>query len=1133
MKTSRFILASALLASLLSPAVGQAEDIDIYSTGGGTATIPNVLIILDNAAAWNGNIPGTCTYYDGTTPSLGNTTAGGNEQCALANVINALSTNADGSARVNLGLMVFGNSSNNGGLLKQQIIGMSSTNKSTFINVVKGFQTPADQGNASQIGATMQESWAYFTGGTGISGTNYSGINPAPGCQKNFIVYIANTSTQGKPQDSGSAPVQADLNSAIDAAVTAGVFTSTQAAQLKTQINAGTKYDSNWGDEWARFMSQADANGTFDGNQSIVTYTISVFDPSKENADYVNFAASMANHGGGKAFTANTYNDIVQALLKILNEVLAVNSVFASSSLPVSVNTQGTYLNQIFMGMFRPDGNGNPRWTGNLKQYQFVYNAGTLQLADSLAQPIINPSTGFISPNAVSFWTTKNTAVAPDSTGGFWINNPQGAGLAFDSPDGEVVEKGGAAQQLRIANLTDNYSTSPASPRKLYTYCPGGSGCNSALSDASNAFATTNANINLGAASQFTTSLSAASNTVTAGSNNSLSPGDPVTISGCTGTLAGTVNGLTFTVTSATSTSFQFLANATSGTATGCTVTPKTTLTSLINWMRGQDNNSPSDELGPGGTVTVRPSIHADVVHSRPAAINYGGSTGVVVFYGANDGVYHAVNGNQTSSIGSMPPGGELWGFIPPEFFGKLKRLRNDNPMQLLPSTPAGILPTPQKKDYFSDGSTGVYQNGSTVYIYFAQRRGGRFIYALDVSDPTAPHYLWKKGCYPNGTCDPGFGEIGQTWSQPKVALVQGYKDGSGNPKPVLIFGAGYDASAEDAEPPTADTMGRGIFILDATDGHMIWQAQPQPSGSTSCSGTPVVCNVAGMNYSIPADITLVDRNYDGFIDRLYAADVGGNVWRVDLEPTAGNTPDHWTVTQLAALGCWGGVCASGTTPRKFLFPPDVVPTATYDAVLIGSGDREQPLYSTAENSAYSKINRFYMLKDTNTGNDGSNLQITHSGLYDATTSLYDGSLHGYYITLGTGEKVVNAPLTVAGYTYFGTNQPSVPSATSCTSSLGTARGYAVQFNTGTASATVFTGGGLPPSPIAGLVNVNVNGTNQLVPFLIGGGSGGGASGGSGGCAGADCNSQFGAQKPPINPGTSRKRTYWYQELDK
>ena len=89
----------------------------------------------------------------------------------------------------------------------------------------------------------------------------------------------------------------------------------------------------------------------------------------------------------------------------IFSEIQAVNSVFASVSLPVSVNTEGTYLNQIYIGMFRPDRDAFPRWAGNLKQYKLGIGNGRLQTQDADAVSAINNSTGFITECARSFWT--------------------------------------------------------------------------------------------------------------------------------------------------------------------------------------------------------------------------------------------------------------------------------------------------------------------------------------------------------------------------------------------------------------------------------------------------------------------------------------------------------------------------------------------------------------------------------------------------------------------------------------------------------------------------------------------------------------------------------------------------------
>ncbi|HJV85917.1 MAG TPA: PilC/PilY family type IV pilus protein [Noviherbaspirillum sp.] len=1069
-KTMSLFRAGLLAALLLAPLAGRADDIDIYD-GNNTGTTPNLLIVIDNAASFSASGE-SCKYVDGTSPTLNNTGAG-LEQCALYNVLASLKTKDDGSAKVNIGFMMYsGNynatygcpSSNTGGCLVKPLTPMTDANKAAFQAWVKGWDTSGQasmKANGATTAAIMQEAWAYFAGKTGLSGAAYSGVT-GESCQKNYVVFIGNADKTPNDGNNVSAPLTTapGISDALKSVITipSGCYgtygyNATCPAVVSPALSCGTyafksqnHTDTSglYADEWARYMYQVDLGGTLGGQRNITTYTVSML-TNKCVPDLPALMTSMANVGGGKYFPTYDYNGLSDALAKILNEVQAVNSVFASSSLPVSVNTQGTYLNQIYMGMFRPDKDGNPRWVGNLKQYQFNLDTSTntLRLADSTgASAISSAGTGFISPNAVSFWTVKNTAISPDSTGGFWKNNPQGAGLAYDSPDGEVVEKGGAAQRLRIDNLIDNYASAAGSstnPRRLYTYCPGGSSCIANLTDSSNTFATGNTAI--------------------------------------TQAMLG--------------------------------VSSDTDRTNLINWVRGQDNKG--DEKGPGGSINVRPSIHGDVLHSRPVVISYGGvSESVVVYYGSNDGVFHAINGNQTTAIGGVPAGSELWGLVLPEFYGKLKRQRDNSPVLKLATTDPDLHPQP--KDYFVDGPAGMYQklnaDGSIAraYIYLTMRRGGRFLYAIDVTTPASPRVLWRKSY-----SDAGMGELGQTWSRPRLAVVKG------NANPVLIFGAGYSTS-QDSEPPTDDTMGRGIFVLDAVTGNIVWSAGPAASATLQ---------VTGMDYSIAADIALLDRDADGYVERLYAADVGGNVWRVDLEPTGGSSPAQWQVTKLAALGCDGGVCGSGTTPRKFLFQPSIVPVGapaqpnSYDAVLVGSGDREHPLYS---NGSYSVTNRLYMLKDTKPGKDGAGqTTITEGSLFNATNAAYDGSVRGYYVTLGSGEKSVNAPLTVGGVTNFGTNQALAPDPNSCSTSLGVARIYSLGLFDASKTSTTLDGGGLPPSPVSGVVSID----GKKVGFCIGCVS---AIGQPPQVSTVPCKSALENCYKDADVQKKTKRTYWYKK---
>lgn len=1078
------------LLTLAGAGSARAEDIDLFTGLQNNANAkPNVLILLDNAAAWDANVTVNCTS-PGYVSSGNSTSNVGAEQCALHAAVATLAQNPAMAGNMNMGLMMFGNSSNYGGQFRFQAATppspppspalplMDATGTANFMAYLKTIDRNGDKGNGSQVGGGMQEAWAFFAGKTGISGTNYANRSPITNpCQRNFVIYIANAMNNGKPQDGGQ----------LSAATLAAAGATAAQQQQITIPGSDTKYQSNWGDEWARFMYQTDVNGSLVNNQNVITYTIAVTDGN--NPDYVAFTRSMATNGGGKSYVVKMgdITAMTNALLEIFSEMQAVNNVFASVSLPVSVNSQGTYLNQVYIGMFRPDATAAPRWIGNLKQYKLGYDSNNqIVMLDSTAtgpnqqSAISNAGTGFISPNAKSYWSAEpplsfsssgfgTGSVTSWPSTGFWANSPSGSSGALDLADGEVVEKGGAGEMLRAQYLTTQTS------RRVLTCASGACAANTALAS----FDTGNTWL-VGTAGQAALKTTAAdvSNMV-----NWVRGADVYAALAAASGSSGNGNG-----------------KGSSGSGSG-------TSTSAVG---------AEAEAGPGGAVTVRPSIHGDVLHSRPVVVNYGGSTGIVVFYGANDGVFHAINGNQSSGIGGVRPGGELWGFVPPEFYGKLGRIYSNTPTIKLPGSTYGTA-----RDYFFDGTTTLYQDlrdpkNPRVILYITARRGGALLYAMDVTDPVNPKYLWS-------TTNTQIPELGQTWSQPRVVLVKG------STNPVLVMGAGYD-TAEDSDPaPGTNTSGRGVIVLDALTGGVVraWLADCTGLVSTVCASP------TGLSRAIPSDVAAVDRNGDGYIDKAYVGDVGGNVWRVDFETSAGTAPSAWTMGKLAALGG----AANTNDARKFLYAPDVVSTGTYDAIAMGTGDREHPLYSasTTAGTAYNVVNRFYVIKDTTLsgGLPSTWTPLTEANLFDATATQYvdSTSRKGFYIMLAKGEKIVNAPLTVSGYTYFGTNTPSVPTPGACYPDLGVARGYSVSFLTGLGQNTnrfiTFDGGGLPPSPVFGIVSVtNASGVTGNVGVLIGGGNQTGPGGGNN-------TSPLGGQKVvPLGVG-KRKRLYWYSQIDK
>lgn len=470
---------------------------------------------------------------------------------------------------------------------------------------------------------------------------------------------------------------------------------------------------------------------------------------------------------------------------------------------------------------------------------------------------------------------------------------------------------------------------------------------------------------------------------------------------------------------------------------------------SVVNFTLGQDVN---DENSNGNLTETRPSLHGDAIHSRPLPIDYGAG-GVTAYYGANDGTLRAVD-----SI----DGRERWAFIAPEFFGSLSRLSSNSPLVNYVGMPAGITPAPTQKDYFFDGSIGLYQNAdnSKVWIYPTMRRGGRMLYAFDVTNPASPSYKWKAGC-PNLSNDTGcttnFSGIGQTWSIPNLtASVQGYSG------PVLVVGGGYDIceDANNAAPTCTSPKGAGVYVLDANTGALI------KSFSTT--------------RSVAADVALIAVTTSGIVDHAYAVDLGGNLYRIDF----GASTSDWVMNRVAYTNGAG---------RKFFYPPALL-TAPGNKVYLalGSGDREHPLQSQYPYS--SVTNRFYVYLDDIGSTAATNLDdasimndFTGSTSCSSAGVLPTSNKKGWFMDLnqnGAGEQTVTSAVIIAGMVAFSTNRPVPAAQGSCSTTLGEARGYWLNLFNGSGSigvsgtcggtrSSTFVGGGLPPSPVLGIVPIN------------------------------------------------------------
>lgn len=483
-----------------------------------------------------------------------------------------------------------------------------------------------------------------------------------------------------------------------------------------------------------------------------------------------------------------------------------------------------------------------------------------------------------------------------------------------------------------------------------------------------------------------------------------------------------------------------------------------------------------------------------DVLHSAPVVITYGGADnfdangdpgtdGIIdtffdkVLFGSNDGGLHMVNGET---------GIEEWVFIPQDMMSIQPTLYSN-----AEGNHVYGLDLPPTLRIIDNNNNGKVEpaNGDKVYIYIGMRRGGNMIYALDItpaatitsnSTTIVPKFLWQ---IEGGTGD--FTRMGQSWSQPVVAKIRtttGSKD-------VLVFGGGYDVNMDDPAKFATDStdngvddfLGNAIYVVDATTGAMLLTISGSNSGADITD--------ANMQYSIPSTLTVFDNDGDGFEDRIYAADTGGQVWRVDLGTdviaTGGldSTATNKTIVGRLAAIADNSAAADPVDQRRFFNRPAVVQVrdniysdaagGEFDYVIVGSGYRAHPLDESVNDRLYAFRDRTIgkMAGQSGVGNvqhlaDGYPAKsggitagpISHADSDDlldiTTTPLNDVSRDvtqtrqssGWYFDFETdttateGEKVLASARVIAGTAFITSFQPTGVSSNPCAANIGVSR---------------------------------------------------------------------------------------------
>ncbi|HEV2977999.1 MAG TPA: PilC/PilY family type IV pilus protein, partial [Casimicrobiaceae bacterium] len=415
-----------------------------------------------------------------------------------------------------------------------------------------------------------------------------------------------------------------------------------------------------------------------------------------------------------------------------------------------------------------------------------------------------------------------------------------------------------------------------------------------------------------------------------------------------------------------------------------------------------------------------------------------------MVYYGANDGMLHAV---------SDATGSEAWAFMPHDLY------RPDPTGLGALSYQDGALP-PFRHHYYVDSTPRVIDadfGGGNWHslLVGGLGKGGRSYYALDVTDPAsvideataAQQYLWT-------FTDP---DMGYSYMQPIVAKTRAFGGAW-----LVIVTAGYN---------NPSGVGK-IFFINAADGTLLHTMTTGFGDPANPSG---LAQVAGYTEDF----------HNQLVDQIYGGDLYGNFWRFDVRDP---NPVNWTVAQMAYL----------TDPSGIPQPVTTTPNIEVDAVnginrwvFVGTGRLLDPT-DLSNPSIANQIQTLYAIRD---GTEITPLPITSVlqprvsmvALTDKIAGLASEPQFGWYDDLPAGQRIVTPPqAAISLVAYAGTKAQTDPCLTGQPAVL-----YVRSFSYGASLLTDVISG----SPIAGLTEASGAVGMGIFSFPGNGSSGSGSSG--------------------------------------
>lgn len=436
----------------------------------------------------------------------------------------------------------------------------------------------------------------------------------------------------------------------------------------------------------------------------------------------------------------------------------------------------------------------------------------------------------------------------------------------------------------------------------------------------------------------------------------------------------------------------------------------------LLHFMGYPVTNTVNDTIATGKPFDRNKKQLGGVLHSLPQLISKKAeikADGTIdntkredyVLYGSFDGALHVI---RDTDSGTNKAGEEVFTFIPKHVLDQQGE-SFVNPDRVADNPIFGV-----------DGPWSVFTNykylsnkieAQQSLAFGGLRMGGSMYYGLNLSDFSSPKMIYSVGSTyaidgssaakgikndtvanttTNTNEQKAYAKMGLSFAKPSVGYVM--KDGQR--VMVNFLAGGYDRCYEDPKfklgsAVTTNTVtgcngktsaqGNGVYMVqvgqeqidsvtedkptatnessfDTTigNGNLLWWTSSTNNGAGNSNFT----QAADMNHSVVTEIRTLDRNYDGLTDQLVFADLGGRVWRVDINNSLDST--NFKVDRVAKildLSATGtNTASSGTdTPPRIYEKPLVTftrmgqGTDIVGLVTVGTGDRSSPVTARRE----------------------------------------------------------------------------------------------------------------------------------------------------------------------------------------